>query len=91
MVLNQFSPSPVLKAFVRVYRVVRCIFDHTQHIPFKPYPPKPEHCLSFYPRDTEVVKYAKSGKTNANLKAVLFGQQSEVTNRHISFAGNPFK
>jgi AraC-like DNA-binding protein len=63
--------------------VVRCIFDHTQQIPFKPYPPKPEHCLSFYPRDTEVVKYVKSGKTNAHLKAVLFGQQNEVTNRHI--------
>ncbi|MCX6205746.1 MAG: helix-turn-helix domain-containing protein [Bacteroidetes bacterium] len=83
MVLNQFPPAPILNNFIRVYRVVHCVFDNTQIIPFKPYPPKPEHCLSFYPRDTEVVTYTKSGKKNSNIKAVVFGQQNEVTNRHV--------
>ncbi len=83
MVLNQFLPTPILCEFIRVYRVVHCVFENTNNIPFKPYPPKPEHCLSFYPRDTEIVNYTKSGKSNLNLKAVIIGQQTEVTNRHI--------
>lgn len=83
MVLSEFKPSPFLAQFVRVYRVVHFVFkDHTI-IPFKPYPPRPEHCLSFYPRDTETVEYASNGTRINNLKTVLIGQQSEVTNRYV--------
>ncbi len=83
MVLLQYLPSPVLQEFIRVFRVVRFSFNNAKNVPFKPYPPKPEHCLSFYPRDPEIVVYAKSGKRPSNLKAVLFGQQNEVTNRYV--------
>jgi AraC-like DNA-binding protein len=83
MVLNEFHPSKHLKEFIRVYRVVECKFDNNVDIPFKPYPPKPEQCLSFYPRDVETVEYAKSGVKVSNLHAVLFGQQNELTNRFI--------
>lgn len=83
MVLSEFQPSPRLTEYVRVYRIVQFMFDHPEKIPFKPYPPKPEHCLSFYPRDTEKVQYADSGKWHTNLKSVLFGQQQEVTNRYV--------
>ena len=83
MVLSEFLPSPSLNEFVRVYRVVHFVFDDITKIPYKPYPPKPEHCLSFYPRDTETVKYTNSGTKIKNLKTVLFGQQSEVTNRYV--------
>lgn len=87
MVLNEFFPSPFLKEFIRVYRVVQCSFTNNLSTPFKPYPPRPEHCLSFYPKDTETVEYSKNGTKIANLKSVLFGQQTEVTNRHV---GNDF-
>ena len=83
MVLSEFRPSPSLSEFVRVYRVVHFVFDDVTKIPYKPYPPKPEHCLSFYPRDTETVEYTNSGTKIKNLKTVLFGQQSEVTNRYV--------
>ena len=83
MVLSEFSPSPRLAEFVRVYRVVHFVFDDITKIPFKPYPPRPEHCLSFYPRDTETVEYINNGTKIRNLKAVLIGQQSEVTNRFV--------
>lgn len=83
MVLNEFQPSPHLKEFVRVYRVIRCVFDSNSSLPFKPYAPKPEHCLSFYPRDTETVDYTQSNNKISNLSAVIFGQQSEVTHRFI--------
>jgi len=87
MVLHQFTPGPGLSEFVRVYRVVHFVFDATAKIPFKPYPPKPEHCLSFYPRDTETVEYVNNGATIKHLKTVIIGQQTEVTNR---FVGSDF-
>ncbi|MBD1395082.1 helix-turn-helix domain-containing protein [Mucilaginibacter glaciei] len=83
MVLLEFAPSLPLSAFIRVYRVVHFVFDDAAKIPFKPYPPKPEHCLSFYPRDTEKVQFADNGKTISNLKTVIIGQQAGVTNRYV--------
>lgn len=83
MVLSQFTPSASLTEFVRVYRVVHFVFDDITKIPYKPYPPKPEHCLSFYPRDTETVEYVNNGTKIKNLKTVVIGQQNEVTNRFV--------
>ncbi len=83
MVLSEFTPSPDLTEFVRVYRVVNFVFDDISKIPFKPYPPRPEHCLSFYPRDSEIIEDVNNGKRSQNFKTVLFGQQSEVTNRYV--------
>jgi len=83
MVLSEFIPSPYLTEFVRVFRVVHFVFDDISTIPYKPYPPRPEHCLSFYPRDTETVEYVNNGTKIKNLKTVLIGQQTEVTNRFV--------
>lgn len=83
MVLQEYTPSPALSEYVRTFRLVR--YDHRSDdpLPAKPYPPRPEHCLSFYARDCEVVEYQKSGKSTGNLSTVLFGQQTEVSNRHV--------
>ena len=83
MVLSEFLPSPGLTEFVRVYRLVHFVFADITNVPYKPYPPRPEHCLSFYPRDTETVEYVNSGTKITNLKTVLIGQQSEVSNRFV--------
>jgi AraC-like DNA-binding protein len=83
MILSEFTPSRHLIEFVRAYRIVHFVFDDSTKIPCKPYPPRPEHCLSFYPRDTETVEYVNSGVKINNLKTVLIGQQSEVTNRFV--------
>jgi len=83
MVLSEFLPAPALTEFIRVYRVVNFVFNDSINIPYKAYPPRPEHCLSFYPRDTETVEYVNSGKKITNLKSVVIGQQSEVTNRFV--------
>ncbi len=83
MVLSEFPPSPSLTEFIRVYRVVHFVFEDITKIPYKPYPPRPEHCLSFYPRDTETVEYTSNGAKISNLKTVLIGQQSQVTNRFV--------
>lgn len=83
MLLKDFIPSPAVSEFVQTYRIVHLKFDKNQIIPFKAYPPRPEHCLAFYPFDTEKVRYAGSGKTIEHLPVVLYGQQTEVTHRFI--------
>lgn len=84
MVLLEFRPSPFMSEFIRTYRIVHFVFDSSVVVPFKPYPPRPEHCLSFFPRDTEFFEYATNNKRIGNFKTIICGQQNELTNRYPS-------
>jgi AraC-like DNA-binding protein len=55
--------------------------------PPKAYPPRPEHCLAFYPFDTETVQFNNSNRREQHIPVVLYGQFDEVTHRMI---GNHF-
>lgn len=87
MLLKDFIPAPDVQEFVQLYRIVHLKFEQGQTVPFKAYPPRPEHCLAFYPFDKETVEYRNSGKKVKDIPVVLYGQFSEVTNRTI---GNNF-
>lgn len=87
MVLQEYKPSIQLSEYIRTYRLVHYEYKHDGSLPAKAYPPRPEHCLSFYARDFETVEYQNSGTKKGNLSAVLFGHQTEVTNRYV---GNNF-
>lgn len=83
MLLKDFIPPPDVREFVQLYRIVHLQFEKGQPVPYKAYPPRPEHCLAFYPFDTETVEYVSSGSVVKNIPVVLYGQFSEVTNRMI--------
>jgi AraC-like DNA-binding protein len=83
MVLQEYAPHPALKEYIRTYRLVHFSFDGVGDIPFKLYPPRPEHCLTFYAQDKEQVIYQGSGTATGNMGSVLFGQQTEVTQRFV--------
>lgn len=83
MLLKDFIPAPDVQEFVQLYRIVHLRFAKGQSVPPKAYPPRPEHCLAFYPYDTETVQYAQSGKLIRHLPVVLYGQFTEVTHRMI--------
>jgi len=83
MALYEFTPSPALAEYIRTYRIVHFQFEASTQLPVKAYPPRPEHCLSFYPRDQEKVSFAASGQKAEGLQAVLFGQLTEVTQRQV--------
>lgn len=83
MLLKDFIPAPEVREFVQLYRIVHLQFDRNQAIPPKAYPPRPEHCLAFYPFETETVQYATSGKLIRHIPVVLYGQFTEVTQRMI--------
>ena len=87
MLLKDFIPARDVQEFVQLYRIVHLKFEQGQTVPFKAYPPRPEHCLAFYPFDKETVEYRNSGKKVKDIPVVLYGQFSEVTNRTI---GNNF-
>lgn len=87
MVLQEYRPSLNVSEFIRTFRLVHYDYKADGSLPIKAYPPRPEHCLSFYARDYETVKYQNSGANTGNLSTVLFGHQTEVTNR---FVGNNF-
>jgi hypothetical protein len=84
MLLRDFLPIAGLREFVRCYRVIHFTFDKNTPFGYKPYTPRPENCLAFYPRDRERVVYADSGKTVEHLPVVFFGQHTVMTNRYIN-------
>ncbi len=83
MLLKDFIPPADIRDFVQLYRIVHLQFEKGQVVPYKAYPPRPEHCLAFYPYDTETVQYVSDGTVVKNIPVVLYGQFSEVTNRII--------
>lgn len=83
MLLKDFIPAPDVQEFVQLYRIIHFRFSKEQALPFKAYPPRPEHCLAFYPFDREKIVYQNSGKAVSDIPVVLYGQFSEVTNRYV--------
>lgn len=83
MLLNEIKPGIFLTEYIRMYRIVEFRFPASVLLPFKAYPPRPEHCLQLYPRDTEKVEYAEKKLVILNKKAALLGQHTIVNHRHV--------
>jgi len=83
MVFQTFMPQPILAEYVRVYRLIHFDFSNTETIPIKPYPPRPEHTLSFYPRDSENVHYQNRKESISSLRSALVGQHDQVSFRQV--------
>lgn len=83
MIMKDYLPNLALRDYVRVYRLVHVTFTDVTKIPFKPYPPRPEHCLSFYPRDSETIDYPDQKGKISQVRSAIIGQHSVVTNRHV--------
>lgn len=82
--IEYWLPSPSLRHYVRQLQLIRFDFSNASVIPFKPYWPRPENCLTFYPRDLETVAYAGQAKRQAKPKSVLVGQPTILTNRYMN-------
>lgn len=84
MLINQIKPSLLLSEYIRLYRIIDFKFDSVANIPPKHYSPRPEHCLQFYPRDTETVSYTDhDNKVVTNKRTALVGQHVVVQKRSI--------
>lgn len=87
MVLKDYMPQKGLEEFVRCFRIVHFDFSDSPLPPPKPYTPRPEVCLAFYPCDKETVHFY-GGKIISNISVALVGQQTMVSQRYV---GRNFK
>jgi AraC-like DNA-binding protein len=83
MLLQDFKPPPDLADLVQLFRIVHLRFGAGETVPPKAYPPRPEHCLAFYPYEREMVRMDRSGNVVSGSPVVLYGQFTEVSHRYI--------
>ncbi|CAN5823948.1 helix-turn-helix domain-containing protein [soil metagenome] len=84
MIVFDFRPpSPNLQEFVRQYQIVGFEFKENETIPWKPYWPRAEYCLSFYPRETERVEYINGQTEEDKPRSTIIGQPCTLTRKHV--------
>jgi AraC-like DNA-binding protein len=79
IVFDYRPPSPGLLEYVRLYQIVGFEFKESETVPWKPYWPRPENCLAFYPRDKEM--FIDTQKTKS--RSTLIGQPSFINMRQV--------
>ncbi len=77
-------PSPGLQEFVRLYQIIAFEFKEANNIFWKPYWPRPENCLSFYPRYSELIKFEDGRQEERKNRSALWGQFCQVTSRGLT-------
>lgn len=76
MLLRNYSPSDALKYYVRCYEVLHLIFEPNIDIPVKPFAPRTENSLCFFPRDPDHVSNFGSSELIIQPKTIICGQQT---------------
>jgi AraC-like DNA-binding protein len=74
-------PSPSLREFVKQFQIVGFEFGYQDSVPWKPYWPRPENCLMFYPRQSEIVARDDGHLIEISGRSVVRGQPYILTNR----------
>lgn len=83
MICQDFLPSPALREYIKCYHLRHFVFSDGIGLPYKPYAPRPEQTLAFYPRGHELVEYVASSKIIKRPRSYIMGQYVERTNRHL--------
>lgn len=76
MLLKNFLPRITLKDYIRRYEIVEFNFDSKIDIPLKPYAPRPETTLCFFPRDPDHVSHFGSNIQTKQPRTLICGQQT---------------
>lgn len=85
MISRDCLPSEPLRAYIRMYRLRHFVLDQNRPLSFKPFPPRPEQCLVFYPRGYEVIEDTGTGNKIQRCRSVLSGQFTRRINRYNSY------
>lgn len=83
MFLDNILPAADLSDYVMKYTIVDTCFPPPHPVPYKAYPPHPQHCLQFFPRDMETISFPENGTIHKGKRHVVTGQHTRVTNRYI--------
>lgn len=83
MFLNPVLPHPSLREFIHLYRIMHFTFEQAEDIPFKAYRPRIEHCLQFFPKDSERVRYDNTSAEISEKQVSLVGQHTQANYRFV--------
>lgn len=84
MIARDVLPAPELQEFIYRYRLRHFLFDGSIVPAPKPFPPRPEQCLIFYPRGGETIEHRSIGLQIQRARSVISGQFTERVDRIIS-------
>ncbi|MDQ6758084.1 MAG: AraC family transcriptional regulator [Bacteroidota bacterium] len=87
ILLKDILPSPVLKEYVWKYQVFRFLFDKNIIPPAKFHAPRPEHCITFYVRDSQKFSEYNSSSVLTYPQCVINGMYTIPIYR---YGGNDF-
>lgn len=81
MICQGFLPSPPLRDFIKGYQLRHFSFTDQASMPVKPYAPRPDQQIVFYPRGHELVEHITPHKIIPRPRSIITGQYVERTNR----------
>ncbi len=84
MLYKYIIPSPILREIVRDYLVAHFIFGVNEPIPIKPYAPKPEQGITFFPKGFVSISNQNNSTLIKAPNVSLFGQQVSRYNFHLT-------
>lgn len=82
VLINEIKPSEILAEYIRLYRILDFNFPDVASIPFKAYPPRPEHCLQFMPIGAETIRYPDSPLVIPPKGSIFMGTHTGVIHRY---------
>jgi AraC-like DNA-binding protein len=84
VIFDYRQPRPELREFVREYQIIQFQFPRfIDEFPVKPYWPRPEIVLSFFPKDLEGISYSKGIKPIKSCRSRFHGQHTQITFRQV--------
>jgi AraC-like DNA-binding protein len=83
MFSKDFLPSEFLRGYVKLIRLRHFTVKPNMPLACKPFPPRPEQCLIFYPRGFEVVENVQTGVKTVRTGSVVSGQFTHRVNRYL--------
>lgn len=85
MIVEDFLPSAQLSDYISQYRLRHFVFAKGMTPPVKPFPPRPEQCLTFYIRGCETSKYLRDNIEIKKGRSIISGQFTQRVDRYVSF------
>lgn len=84
MIFRDFVPLDPLMIYIDRYRLLHFVFERNVISTFKPFPPRPEQYMFFFPRGKETTEYVKSSDIIQRSRSVISGQFTCRVNRYAS-------
>ena len=85
MISKDFLSSEPLKEYIHRYRLRHFVFQNGVSPTIKPFPPRPEQCLTFYIKGAETSRYLHAGTEIKKPRSVISGQFTHRVDRYVSY------